>query len=308
MAIRVVLPRVVTQKGLSGNVIRIGLIVAAVAAGLFFSVAGYYYFRYGSIVDERLKHPIFETTAKIYAAPRELRPGQKLTRAQIANELRQAGYTTEGASQASPLGTYSEGSSSITIRPGPQSYHSQDAATARFEQGKIVALTDDNGQALASYEMEPLLITGLSNDVNRSKRRLLTFDEIPPNLVHAVLAIEDRKFFDHGGVNYVSMAGWAWHDLVGDRKHKGGASTLTMQLAKLLFLSDNGTFKYKLIQIMVAFHLEHRFTKQQIFERDAGRPCSAAELLQSLSPCGSRAGAAQSGAGLDGGDGRDYQG
>ena len=62
------------------------------------------------------------------------------------------------------------------------------------------------------------------------------------------------------------MAGWAWHDLKGDRKHKGGASTLTMQLAKLLFLSDNGTFKYKLIQIMVAFHLEHRFTKQQIFE------------------------------------------
>ncbi|HEY9125552.1 MAG TPA: PBP1A family penicillin-binding protein [Acidobacteriaceae bacterium] len=266
MAIRVVLPRVVTQKGLSGNVIRIGLIVAAVAIGLFFSVAGYYYFRYGSIVDERLKHPIFETTAKIYAAPRELRPGQKLTRAQIANELRQAGYTTEGASQASPLGTYSESAGTITVRPGPQSYHSQDAATARFEDGKIVSLTDDNGQALASYELEPLLITGLSNDANRSKRRLLTFDEIPQNLVHAVLAIEDRKFFDHGGVNYVSMAGWAWHDLIGDRKHRGGASTLTMQLAKLLFLSDNGTFKYKLIQIMVAFHLEHRFTKQQIFE------------------------------------------
>src|ERR1700761_1037133 len=108
MAIRVVLPRVVTEKGVRGNVIRIGLIVVAVVFGVLFSVAGYYYFRYGSIVDERLKHPIFETTAKIYAAPRELRPGQKLTRAQIASELREAGYTTEGASQASPLGTYNE--------------------------------------------------------------------------------------------------------------------------------------------------------------------------------------------------------
>jgi penicillin-binding protein 1B len=271
MAIRVVLPHVVTQKGLRGNVIRVGLICVAVAAGLFFSVSGYYYFRYGAIVDERLKHPLFETTAKIYAAPRELRPGQKLTRAAIAAELRQAGYTTDGAVQASPLGTYSESGGAITIHPGPQSYHSQDAATARFDEGKIVSLTDDNGQALASYELEPLLITGLSEDANRTKRRLLTFDEIPQNLVHAVLAIEDRRFFEHSGVNYVSMAGWAWHDLIGDRKHKGGASTLTMQLAKLLFLSDNGTIKYKLIQIMVAFHLEHRFTKQQIFETYANQ-------------------------------------
>ena len=86
-------------------------------------------------------------------------------------------------------------------------------------------------------------------------------------MVQAVLATsEDRRFFDHGGVNYTSMIGWAYHNMVGDRKHRGGASTLTMQLAKLLFLSDNGTIKYKLIQIMVAFHLEHRFTKKQIFE------------------------------------------
>ena len=49
------------------------------------------------------------------------------------------------------------------------------------------------GQALSSYELEPLLITGLSEDANRTKRRLLTYDEIPPNLVQAVLAIEDRQ-------------------------------------------------------------------------------------------------------------------
>jgi penicillin-binding protein 1B len=67
------------------------------------------------------------------------------------------------------------------------------------------------------------------------------------------------------------MMSWAWHDVVGDRKHRGGASTLTMQLAKLLFLSDNGTIKYKFIQIMVAFHLEHRFDKKQIFEMYANQ-------------------------------------
>ncbi len=132
-------------------------------------------------------------------------------------------------------------------------------------------MSDERGQALASYELEPLLVTGLSEDANRTKRRVISYDEIPQNLVQAVLAIEDRKFFEHSGVNYTSMIGWAWHDLRGDRKHRGGASTLTMQLAKLLFLSDNGTIKYKLIQIMVAFHLENHFTKKQIFEAYANQ-------------------------------------
>jgi penicillin-binding protein 1B len=54
--------------------------------------------------------------------------------------------------------------------------------------------------------------------------------------------------------------------LIGDRKHRGGASTLTMQLAKMLFLEDTGTIRYKLKQIMVAFQLEHRFNKKQIFQ------------------------------------------
>ena len=67
----------------------------------------FFYIKYQGIVDERLKQPIFANTAKIYAAPREVRPGQKLTVHLIANELREAGYTGDGAAQPSPLGTYS---------------------------------------------------------------------------------------------------------------------------------------------------------------------------------------------------------
>jgi penicillin-binding protein 1B len=246
--------------------LRVALGIIAAVALVVLAVSGYYYFKYRGIVDERLKQPVFASTAKIYAAPREVRPGQKLTVRLIANELHEAGYSVDGASQTSPLGTYAEGVQAIKVRPGPQSFHSQDSATIRVDYGAVSSITDDHGQTLSSYELEPLLITGLSEDVNRTKRRLLAYDEIPPNLVQAVLAIEDRRFFEHGGVNYVSMISWAWHDAIGDRKHRGGASTLTMQLAKLLFLADTGTIKYKLTQIMVAFHLEHRFNKKQIFE------------------------------------------
>jgi penicillin-binding protein 1B len=271
MALKIRIAKPTTRRGWGSLILRVGLACVALVTVVVLVVGGYYYFRYQGIVDARLKQPLFETTAKIYAAPREVRPGQKLNLAAIVNELKIAGYTPDGASVPSPLGTYAESSDSVTVHPGPQSYHSQDAATIHFNNGVVNSLMDDRGQALSSYELEPLLITGLSEDVNRTKRRLIAYDEIPPNLVQAVLAIEDRRFFEHSGVNYVSMIGWGWHDIIGDRKHRGGASTVTMQLAKLVFLSDNGTIKYKLIQIMVAFQLEHRFSKKQIFEMYANQ-------------------------------------
>jgi len=271
MALKIRLARSTGKNPTSTLILRIALAAISIVALVGISILGYWNFKYEGVVDERLKQPIFENTAKIFAAPREVRPGQKLSVRLIANELREAGYTIDGASPVSQLGTYSEASQTITVHPGPQSYHAQDGATIRVSSGVVDSIADDHGQPLASYELEPLLITGLSEDANRTKRRLLTYDEIPSNVVQGVLAIEDRRFFEHGGVNYFSMLSWAWHDVMGDRKHRGGASTLTMQLAKLLFLSDNGTIKYKLIQIMVAFHLEHRFTKKQIFEMYANQ-------------------------------------
>ena len=162
---------------------KLALIAALAAFGLVFltgiSVFGYYYVKYQRIVDNRLKQPIFAKTAKIYAAPREVRPGQKLTVALLVSELRAAGYSTEDASKRSLMGTYSEGEQTIRVRPGPQSYHAQDGATIRIGSGGntstrvVQSISDDRGQPLASYALEPLLITGLSDDANRTKRRLV---------------------------------------------------------------------------------------------------------------------------------------
>ena len=159
-----------------------------------------------------------------------MRPGQKLTVRWIANELREAGYTADGASQASPLGTYSEGAQQITVQPGPQSYHAPDSATIHVSGGVVDSITDEHGQPLSSYELEPLLITGLSEDANRTKRRLLTYDEIPPNLVHAVIAIEDRRFFEHSGIDYWRILGAMRNDIFHLHRYREGASTLTQQL------------------------------------------------------------------------------
>ena len=242
----------------------------ALVALVGFSIFGYYYFKYQSIVDERLKQPLFANTAKIFAAPREVRPGQKLTVRLIANELREAGYSTDGATKASPLGAYSEDAESIAVHPGPQSYHAEDGATIRVQAGVVESITDDHGQPLASYELEPLLITGLSEDANRTKRRLVNYDEIPPNLVQAVLAIEDRRFFEHSGVNYFRLMEAVYRDVASGQKQQGG-STLTMQLARGFFLTPEKRIKRKIIEIVITFQLEHRFSKKQIFEMYANQ-------------------------------------
>ena len=261
-------PRTPAALFQSASTRRVLLIAGAMVAFCFLvfaSIFGFYYFKYQHIVDERLEKPLFANTAKIYAAPTELRPGQKYTARYIATQLRDAGYSEDGQGSASPMGTYSEGAESITIHPGAQSFHAPDSATVTFDSGVINKISGANGQELEAYELEPLLVTDLS-DPSRAKRRLVNYDELPKTMVQAVTSIEDRRFFEHGGVDYYSIVGWTWHDLRGDRRYAGGASTLTMQLAKMFFLTPERTFKRKFLQVVITFQLEHRFSKEKIFE------------------------------------------
>jgi penicillin-binding protein 1B len=252
-------------------------------------IFGYFYFKYQRIVDDRLASgPIFANVSQVYAAPREVRVGQHLTVTFIAQDLRAAGYN------ANPqLGTFTLAGSSIAIKPGPQSYHSTDGATITTglssaptsdattadattpapantsttgsDTDSIVqSITADNGAPLAAYQLEPQLITALSEDKNRTKRRIVTYDQIPPNMLNAVLAIEDRRFFEHGGVNYVRTVKCVVQDILAGRKECGG-STLTQQLARGFFLTPDKTISRKLAELMITYQLEAHFNKQQIF-------------------------------------------
>ncbi len=155
--------------------------------------------------------PLFASVAQIYAAPQEVRPGQHLTAADHRrSDLRRAGYN------ANPqLGSFQLRGDAILIKPGPQSYHSTDGATITTTDG---AGADPSPPKTAprcrAYKLEPQLITALSEDKNRTKRRLVTYNEIPPHMVQAVTAIEDRRFFEHGGINYVRTAKCAVQDII----------------------------------------------------------------------------------------------
>jgi len=239
---------------------RFVLVVALFFIILGAIVFGIFYHRYSGMVADRLAEgPLFASTAQIFAAPQEVRPGQQLSAASIAAALRKAGYN-----QNNQLGSFQLRGDSILIKPGPQSYLASDGATINTEGGAVQSITAENGVALAGYKLEPQLITALSEDKNRTKRRIVTYDQIPPRMVQAVTSIEDRSFFQHGGINYGRTVKCVVHDLIVGRKDCGG-STITQQLAKNFFLTSDKKITRKIAEMMITFQLESRFTKPQIF-------------------------------------------
>lgn len=246
--------------------IRLGVAGFIILSLCFFAVFSYYYIKYQKIVDKRMSGQIFAPSAKIYARPVEVDVGDKITIAEVESELRHAGYTEDGSKGSdSPMGRFELGHGNIEIRPGPQSYHSSDAATIYVSEGKISRISAGNGGDLSAYELEPQLVTALFQGEDRSKRQIVKFNDIPKVLVDAVLAIEDRRFFQHSGVNYYRLAEAGVSDLLHHRRGQGG-STLTMQLSRGFFLTPEKTLKRKMIEMIIAMELEQRFSKQQIFE------------------------------------------
>jgi penicillin-binding protein 1B len=238
-----------------------------IAGVLFMAVFSYFYVKYGNIVDRRMAGPIFSNAALIYGRPQTVTVGEKLDPAEVAAELRRAGYAEGSANTGSPIGHYALSPHGIRVMPGPESFHAEEGAVIHFENGKVAAIdaTGRGSRDLEAYDLEPQLVTALFEGEDRSKRELVKFDEIPKVLVDAVLAIEDRRFFQHNGVNYFRLLEAAAID-VREGRHGQGGSTLTMQLSRGFFLSPQKTVKRKLVEMLIAVELEHKFSKQRIFE------------------------------------------
>lgn len=242
----------------------LALILIAVVAGGFLLL--HYYNRYARIIDARLTGQIFTRPSILFAAPQSIYVGEHIDAEQIESALEQANY---GSAQASPVGHFQDTDQGLLIQPGPESYHSPEAALVQFSQGRVAAIQDPKThQALSQYSLEPEVLTTLF-DQHRDKRRLLRYDQIPKPMVQSLLAIEDRDFFHHGAFNYWRILGAAYRDLRSGRWRESGAqgaSTITQQVARMFFLNARRTWHRKLAEAMIAFELEQRLTKQQIFE------------------------------------------
>jgi penicillin-binding protein 1B len=255
------------RNSLQNPLVRAGTAVFLIIGTVLFGIFSFYYIKYAKIVDQKMSGRIFANTAKIYAQPRTVRVGQKADVKEIANYLRHAGYTEAGEKGQSTLGVYHLSGGSIQIKPGVESYYSPEGAVVRVRDGQVERITaqGDSGDMLSAYELEPQLVTSLFDTQQRAKRRLVKYDDIPQVMVDAVISIEDRRFFHHGGVNYWRLMKAVLIDVREGGKSQGG-STITMQAARLFFLSPEKKVSRKLTEILISMELEQRFSKKQIFE------------------------------------------
>ena len=115
-----------------------------------------------------------------------------------------------------------------------------------------------------SIELEPELISGIFQG-SWDQRRLVRLNQIPPLLIDAILAAEDHRFYEHHGVDPVRIIKAALVDLTSRHIQQGG-STLTQQLMKNFFLTNQRSYKRKLTEALMAYIAERKYSKDEILE------------------------------------------
>jgi penicillin-binding protein 1B len=239
-------------------------LLGAVAVVLLIALAFtfYSYRKYARLIEEKLRAGPFVKTSRLYANPRTVRIGDPFEPEQIVSHLRSCGYT---ARQGNLRGWYHLRPDAIEIYPGPDSYFREDPFVLKISQGRIqeiISLRDNTRRN--QCQLEPALLTNLF-DRQRQKRQVMKFEEFPPLLVSAVVSVEDKRFFQHAGFDPLRILKAAYVDLRKGYREQG-ASTLTMQLARGLWLTPEKTFRRKAAETLITLHLERTLTKEQIFE------------------------------------------
>jgi penicillin-binding protein 1B len=240
---------------------------SSIALGILFTAAllflSYSYISYSKIVDDRLANGYLTSRAGIYAAPRELRTGQSLSRDRLVELLRRAGYIEADASDVWS-GSFTVKDDGVEIIPRRASSGSAlSLVRVQFNKQERIAELRGDGITLESYMLEPEVLT-TDASMKSGKRAALAYADVPPVLVRAILSIEDHRFFEHGGLDVFGI-GRAILRNAGDNELGQGGSTITQQLVKNTYLSPERTFRRKFAEAMLAFTLERRLSKEDIF-------------------------------------------
>jgi penicillin-binding protein 1B len=249
-------------------------LVAAVA------VTAYYYVSFARIVDARLQGERVRALPRVLARPFEIHRGQWLSPQQFVDRLNDLGYA-ERATPSQP-GEFTRLDDAVTLvaRGGDLTGRRIRVEIALQARGLPAPIGPDGKpvptQAISRIDVEgsgprdgveldrPLLTTLITT--GREKRRRVSLTLIPKQMIQAVLAIEDRRFYDHPGIDPVRIVGAIITNIKGDRPYLVGGSTITQQLVKNFFLTPEKSFRRKFQEQFFSVVLETRATKDEILE------------------------------------------
>lgn len=204
--------------------------------------------------------------AKVYARPLELYAGLPLSLADLKIELRGLGYRFvkkvaqpgQAEFSATKAIVYSRG---FSFPDGSE--HAQQLVL-EFSNDQLTRITNYNGSPLALVRLEPILIGGIY-PLNNEDRDLIRLSDAPQRFIDALIAIEDRDYYEHAGISLKGISRAMWINLKAGAFVQGG-STLTQQLIKNFYLNADRNLVRKLMEIPMAMLLELHYSKEEILE------------------------------------------
>jgi len=243
--------------------VRYALIVVGVPGVVGLLAAVYLWVSYGRMIDERLggeARPI----PRIFGRPFEIQPGRALSPTELVQRLNDVGYAQRP--KAAAPGEFSVAANSVLLVTRAAEQSPARAVRVDFSPGRspvIRRIVDASNKAVSEVTLEAPLLAAIAPG---QKRRKVPLAVIPEHMKQAVLAIEDRRFYQHPGVDPIRMVGALITNLRGDKRYLEGASTITQQVIKNTFLTPDKSTKRKLQEQFMALVLDWRFSKDQILE------------------------------------------
>ncbi|MEW8049358.1 MAG: penicillin-binding protein 1B [Candidatus Thiodiazotropha sp.] len=217
------------------------------------------------IVQSRFQGRRWDVPAKVYSRTLDLYPGAYLATSHLQQTLDGLGYRR--VKHPDRPGEYSSYRGRYLIRTRPFHFPDIDRPSDYLEvildtQGVSSLKRASNGDPIGHYRIEPRLIGSLASTQGED-RILLTREELPELLVAGLIAVEDRNFYHHIGIDPMAIGRALWANLAAKRVVQGG-STLTQQLVKNYFLSKERTLWRKINEIAMALILDLRYGKDEI--------------------------------------------
>jgi penicillin-binding protein 1B len=223
---------------------------------------------YGAYLATFLELPQSEDhpPLRLYTAPFQLKTGLSLKTARLPERLQRLGYRPVSDTVAS-AGDYHLTSEALTIflHAQPEAFVKANVVTLDLQEGLVTqVLSEPDRTPIFPVFLEPELISGLRG-ASRQVREWIPLAQMPERLVEAILAVEDRRFYSHVGIDPVAVGRAVWRNLTKGGVVQGG-STITQQLAKNLFYSPARTFVRKVKEALAAIVLESKYRKREILE------------------------------------------
>ena len=250
------------------------------------ALTGYYFVAFSRMIDARLHGERDRVLPRVFARPLEIRRGDNVSQKELLDRLNDLGYAQRTLAQNPGEFAVNGGLVSIVPRAGSHTGKTlivsfQRSAPRRRAGRTPVVQTVSNRieslsigkQAIPRVTMDAPMLTALIHA--RVKRRQVPLAALPTRMVEAVLAIEDQRYFSHPGVDPIRIVGAIFTNLFGDRPYLEGASTITQQLARNFFLTQELALEQqsgqrspvrKVKEQFMAVVLDLRASKEEVLE------------------------------------------